>query len=133
MNHHGCCLLPQTAFATAVVADWTAHTVTFCSWPSCFPPALISQGSSQRLVDTTDGFPADVLVWGCGPTYKRWPTSPSSSTPIEAGFVKNVALRPKEGGSGGAMQPIVPFGRIEMHIDYPLINDIDRDEASANV
>lgn len=31
------------------------------------------------------------------------------------------------------MQPIVPFDRIEMHIDYPLINDIDRDEASANV
>ncbi|SDK15934.1 hypothetical protein SAMN05216226_1284 [Halovenus aranensis] len=26
------------------------------------------------------------------------------------------------------MQPIVPFDRIEMHIDYPLINDIDGDE-----
>jgi predicted transcriptional regulator len=39
-------------------------------------------------------------------------------------------LELKEGGLGGAMQPIVPFDRIEMHIDYPLINDIDRDEAS---
>ena len=37
-------------------------------------------------------------------------------------------LELKEGGPGGAMQPIVPFDRIEMHIDYPLINDIDGDE-----
>ena len=37
-----------------------------------------------------------------------------------------------EGGPGGAMQPIVPFDRIEMHIDYPLINDIDGDEASVS-
>jgi predicted transcriptional regulator len=41
-------------------------------------------------------------------------------------------LELKEGGLGGAMQPIVPFDRIEMHIDYPLINDIDRDEASVS-
>src|SRR6056297_2669444 len=41
-------------------------------------------------------------------------------------------LELKEGGPGGAMQPIVPFDRIEMHIDYPLINDIDGDEASVN-
>jgi predicted transcriptional regulator len=37
-------------------------------------------------------------------------------------------LELKEGGPGGAMQPIVPFDRIEMHIDYPLVNDIDGDE-----
>jgi predicted transcriptional regulator len=37
-------------------------------------------------------------------------------------------LELEEGGPGGAMQPIVPFDRIEMHIDYPLINDIDGDE-----
>jgi predicted transcriptional regulator len=36
----------------------------------------------------------------------------------------------EDGGPGGAMQPIVPFDRIEMHIDYPLINETDRDEAS---
>jgi len=41
-------------------------------------------------------------------------------------------LELKEGGSGGAMQPIVPFDRIEMHIDYPLINDIDGDDASVS-
>ena len=41
-------------------------------------------------------------------------------------------LELKEGGPGGAMQPIVPFDRIEVHIDYPLINDIDGDEASVN-
>jgi predicted transcriptional regulator len=41
-------------------------------------------------------------------------------------------LELKEGGPGGAMQPIVPFDRIEMHIDYPLINDIDGDEASVS-
>ncbi|AXG08302.1 transcriptional regulator (plasmid) [Haloplanus rubicundus] len=41
-------------------------------------------------------------------------------------------LELKEGGPGGAMQPVVPFDRIEMHIDYPLINDIDGDEASVN-
>ena len=41
-------------------------------------------------------------------------------------------LELKEGGPGGAMQPIVPFDRIEMHIDYPLINDIDGDEPSVS-
>ena len=41
-------------------------------------------------------------------------------------------LELKEGGPGGAIQPIVPFDRIEMHIDYPLINDIDGDEASVS-
>ena len=41
-------------------------------------------------------------------------------------------LELKEGGPGGAMQPIVPFDRIEMHIDYPLINHIDEDEASVS-
>ena len=41
-------------------------------------------------------------------------------------------LELKEGGPGGAMQPIVPFDRIEMHIDYPLINEIDGDEASVS-
>ena len=57
---------------------------------------------------------------------------PVFQQPIEAGFVKNVALRPKEGGSGGAMQPIVPFGRIEMHIDYPLIDSGDADGTPAS-
>jgi predicted transcriptional regulator len=41
-------------------------------------------------------------------------------------------LELKEGGLGGDMQPIVPFDRIEMHIDYPLINDIDGDDASVS-
>jgi predicted transcriptional regulator len=38
-------------------------------------------------------------------------------------------LELKEGGPGVAMQPIVPFDRIEIHIDYPLVNDIDGDGA----
>jgi predicted transcriptional regulator len=33
----------------------------------------------------------------------------------------------EEGGPGGAMQPVVPFDRIEMHIDYPLVEDADDD------
>jgi len=37
-------------------------------------------------------------------------------------------LELEEGGPGGAMQPVVPFDRIEMHIDYPLDDDIDGDE-----
>ena len=41
-------------------------------------------------------------------------------------------LELEEGGPGGAMQPIVPFDRIEMHIDYLLINDIDGDDASVS-
>ncbi|GAB3689856.1 hypothetical protein GCM10028857_25720 [Salinarchaeum chitinilyticum] len=41
-------------------------------------------------------------------------------------------LRLEEGGPGGAMQPIVPFDRIEMHIDYPLLGDSDHDDASVN-
>jgi predicted transcriptional regulator len=36
----------------------------------------------------------------------------------------------EEGGPGGAMQPVVPFDRIEMHIDYPLVGNIDGDDAS---
>ncbi len=67
------------------------------------------------------------------PNIQAMANKPVFQQPIEAGFVKNVVLRPKEGGPDGAMQPIVPFGRIEMHIDYPLINDINRNEASANV
>jgi hypothetical protein len=30
------------------------------------------------------------------------------------------------------MQPVVPFDRIEMHIDYPLLDDGDADSASVN-
>jgi predicted transcriptional regulator len=41
-------------------------------------------------------------------------------------------LELEEGGPGGAMQPVVPFDRIEMHIDYPLLNDPDGDEAPAS-
>jgi len=37
----------------------------------------------------------------------------------------------EEGGPGGAMQPVVPFDRIEMHIDYPLVDNVDGDEAPA--
>jgi len=37
----------------------------------------------------------------------------------------------EEGGAGGAMEPVVPFDRIEMHIDYPLVGDIDSTAASA--
>jgi predicted transcriptional regulator len=37
----------------------------------------------------------------------------------------------EEGGPGGAIQPVVPFERIEMHIDYPLLDDIDADSTPA--
>jgi hypothetical protein len=30
------------------------------------------------------------------------------------------------------MQPVVPFDRIEMHIDYPLVEDRDIDETPAS-
>jgi predicted transcriptional regulator len=36
------------------------------------------------------------------------------------------------GGLGGAMQPVVPFDRIKMHIDYPLLNNRDDDDALAS-
>lgn len=38
----------------------------------------------------------------------------------------------EEGGPGGAMQPVVPFDRIEMHIDYPLVDDAGGDGAPAS-
>ncbi|MBX0325839.1 transcriptional regulator [Halomicroarcula sp. F13] len=41
-------------------------------------------------------------------------------------------LKLEEGGSGGAIQPVVPFDRIEMHIDYPLVDDLDTDGAPAS-
>ena len=36
------------------------------------------------------------------------------------------------GGQSGAMQPVVPFDRIEMHIDYPLVDDTDADDTPAS-
>ena len=33
------------------------------------------------------------------------------------------------GGPSGAIQPVVPFDRIEVHIDYPLIDRGDADSA----
>jgi predicted transcriptional regulator len=41
-------------------------------------------------------------------------------------------LELEEGGPGGAIQPVVPFDTIEMHIDYPLLDDIDTDGAPAS-
>ncbi|MFC4247798.1 transcriptional regulator [Natribaculum luteum] len=41
-------------------------------------------------------------------------------------------LELEEGGPGGAIQPIVPFDKIEMHIDYPLLDDGDADSAPAS-
>lgn len=41
-------------------------------------------------------------------------------------------LELKEGGPGGSIQPVVPFDKIEMHIDYPLLDDGDADNASAS-
>jgi predicted transcriptional regulator len=35
------------------------------------------------------------------------------------------------GGPGGAMQPVVPFDRIEMHIEYPLVDDVGGDDTLA--
>lgn len=38
-----------------------------------------------------------------------------------------------EGGApGGAIQPVVPFDRIEIRIDYPLLDDIDGDGTAAS-
>ena len=41
-------------------------------------------------------------------------------------------LELKEGGPGGAIQPVVPFDKIEMHIDYPLLDDVDGDSTPAS-
>ena len=35
----------------------------------------------------------------------------------------------QEGGPGGAVQPVVPFDRIEMHVDYPLLEEGDGDSS----
>lgn len=34
-----------------------------------------------------------------------------------------------EAASGGAMRPIVPFDRIEVHVDYPLLDEVDAGES----
>lgn len=41
-------------------------------------------------------------------------------------------LELEAGGPGGAIQPVVPFDKIEVHIDYPLLDDADTDNAPAN-
>jgi len=38
----------------------------------------------------------------------------------------------KEGSPSGANQPIVPFDRIKIHIDYPLTDGSDADSTPAN-
>ncbi|MDG5778767.1 transcriptional regulator [Haloarculaceae archaeon H-GB2-1] len=38
----------------------------------------------------------------------------------------------EDGGPGGAIQPVVPFDTIEMHIDYPLLDDSDADSTPAS-
>ena len=38
----------------------------------------------------------------------------------------------EEGGPGGAMQPVVPFDRVEMQIDYPLVDERSPDESPAS-
>jgi len=42
-------------------------------------------------------------------------------------------LELEEGGPNGAMQPIVPFDRVEMHIDYPLVVDGGNESEQAGV
>lgn len=37
-----------------------------------------------------------------------------------------------EGGPSGAVQPVVPFDRIEMHIDYPLVDEFESEDAAAS-
>ena len=37
------------------------------------------------------------------------------------------------GGHGGAIQPVVPFDRIKVHIDYPLIDSGNADDTPASV
>jgi len=39
----------------------------------------------------------------------------------------------EEGGPSGAIQPVIPFDRIEVHIDYPLIDSGDADSTAASV
>ncbi|PSQ34108.1 transcriptional regulator [Halobacteriales archaeon QS_9_70_65] len=38
----------------------------------------------------------------------------------------------EKGGPGGAMRHIVPFDRIEMQIDYPLVDETPTDESPAS-
>lgn len=38
----------------------------------------------------------------------------------------------EEGGHNGAMQPIVPYDRIEIQIDYPLVDDDGETGAAVN-
>ena len=38
----------------------------------------------------------------------------------------------EEGGPGGAMQPVVPFDRVEMQIDYPLVDERSPNESPAS-
>ncbi|MDQ2056419.1 transcriptional regulator [Halobellus sp. H-GB7] len=41
-------------------------------------------------------------------------------------------LELNEGGPGGAIRPVVPFDKIEMHIDCPLLDDVDVDSTPAS-
>lgn len=41
-------------------------------------------------------------------------------------------LELEEGGPSGAVRPVVPFDRIEMRIDYPLVEHIEGDETAAS-
>jgi predicted transcriptional regulator len=43
-----------------------------------------------------------------------------------------VGILDLEEGHGGAMRPVVPFDRIEVSVDYPLVDGADTDESPAS-
>ncbi|PSP17967.1 transcriptional regulator [Halobacteriales archaeon QH_10_67_13] len=101
--------------------------------------AILQFGSYDDLVDVLTPLRLDLL----GAIAERDPKSIRETARLVDRDVSDVhsdlkqleilGLLDFEGGSpGGAMQPIVPFDRIEMQIEYPLVDETHADESPAS-
>ena len=101
--------------------------------------AVLQFGSYDDLVDVLTPLRLDLL----GAIAEHDPTSIREAARLVDRDVSDVhsdlkqlevlgTLDFEEGGPGGAMQPVVPFDRIEMQIDYPLVDETPTDESPAS-
>lgn len=100
--------------------------------------AVIQFGSYDDLVDSLTPLRLELLraiVRECPASIREVARILDRDVSDVHGDIKHLEvigmLELEEGGSNGAMRPVVPFENIEMNIDYPLLDDGDSDEPAA--
>ncbi len=103
------------------------------------PQAVLQFGSYDSLVDVLTPLRLDLL----GTIAEHDPKSIRETARLVDRDISDVhsdlkqlevlgLLDFEDGGPNGAMQPVVPFDRIEMQIDYPLVGKTPPDESPAS-